>query len=174
VVRELLSGEGSTRLEGAAAIDVPALLDREYRLNLYSFTQVSGTYQGCLGACVSLADLHQLAANSSSSHAHTQGLTHARVTFKNEATGEFTFYEVRLTSSRPAPIGRLSLECPVRNQTSACISITNPLSVPVALKATISNKQVRKRALVLQPCDTQHQQLSRLHRPPHTHTHACR
>lgn len=42
VTKELLAGEASTRLEGAAAIDVPALLDREYRLNLYSYTQVRG------------------------------------------------------------------------------------------------------------------------------------
>lgn len=40
VIKELLVGEASTRLEGAGAIDVPALLDREYRLNLYSYTQV--------------------------------------------------------------------------------------------------------------------------------------
>jgi len=41
VIKELLTGEPSTRLEGAGAIDVPALLDREYRLNMYSFTQVT-------------------------------------------------------------------------------------------------------------------------------------
>lgn len=40
VIKELLAGETSTRLEGAGAIDVPALLDREYRLNLFSYTQV--------------------------------------------------------------------------------------------------------------------------------------
>lgn len=40
VIKELLSGEASTRLEGAGAIDVPALLGREYRLNMYSYTQV--------------------------------------------------------------------------------------------------------------------------------------
>lgn len=40
VIKELLVGEPSTRLEGASAIDVPALLDREYRLNMYSYTQV--------------------------------------------------------------------------------------------------------------------------------------
>jgi hypothetical protein len=40
VIKELLAGEQSTRLEGAGAIDLPALLDREYRLNMYSYTQV--------------------------------------------------------------------------------------------------------------------------------------
>jgi hypothetical protein len=72
-----------------------------------------------------------------------QGLVHARITFKNEASGEYTFYEVKLTSTGPAPMGCLSLECPVRNQTSATVSITNPLTVPVTLKPSISSKQVR-------------------------------
>jgi hypothetical protein len=71
-----------------------------------------------------------------------QGLTHARITFLNEASGEYTFHEVKLTSTPPAPMGRLSLECPVRNQTSAAITLTNPLAVPVPLRATISSKQV--------------------------------
>ena len=72
----------------------------------------------------------------------SQGLVHARITFKNEASGEYTFFEVKLTSSAPAPMGRLSLECPVRNQTSATVNISNPLSVPVTLKPSISSKQV--------------------------------
>lgn len=40
MIKELLVGEPSTSLEGAGAIDVPALLDREYRLNMYSYTKV--------------------------------------------------------------------------------------------------------------------------------------
>lgn len=67
---------------------------------------------------------------------------HARITFKNEVSGEYTFFEVKLTSTAPAPMGRLSLECPVRNQTSATVNISNPLSVPVTLKPSISSKQV--------------------------------
>lgn len=39
VVKELLAGEPSTRLDGAAAIDVPALSEREYKLGMYSYTQ---------------------------------------------------------------------------------------------------------------------------------------
>lgn len=73
----------------------------------------------------------------------SQGLVRARITFNNEASGEYTFYEVKLTSTAPAPMGCLSLQCPVRNQTSATVSITNPLTVPVTLKPSISSKQVR-------------------------------
>jgi hypothetical protein len=67
---------------------------------------------------------------------------HAHITFKNESSAEYTFYEVKLTSTAPAPMGRLSLECPVRNQTSTTVSITNPLTVPVTLKPSITSKQV--------------------------------
>ena len=74
--------------------------------------------------------------------AAAQGLVHARITFKNESSGEYTYYELKLTSTAPAPMGRLSLECPVRKQTSTSISITNPLAVPVTLRPTVTSKQV--------------------------------
>lgn len=41
VIKELLVGEASTRLEGPTAIDVPALTDRDYKLSVYSFNTVS-------------------------------------------------------------------------------------------------------------------------------------
>lgn len=72
-----------------------------------------------------------------------QGLTHARVTFLVEASGEYTYYELKLTSGAPAPVGQLALECPVRSQTGASISITNPLAAPVTLQPTITSKQAR-------------------------------
>lgn len=109
VIKELLVGEASTRLDGATAIDVPALCDREYKLSVYSYTQ---------------------------------GLTHARITFKNETTGEYTYYELKLSSSAPAPVSQLALECPVRCATSSTISVTNPMSTPVTMKPTVTSKQV--------------------------------
>ncbi|WIA13448.1 hypothetical protein OEZ85_007028 [Tetradesmus obliquus] len=109
VIKELLVGEASTRLEGPTAIDVPALTDRDYKLSVYSYTT---------------------------------GLTHARITFKNEATGEYTFYELKLTSSAPAPMGQLVMECPCFSKTSTTISITNPLATQVPLKFSCTSKQV--------------------------------
>jgi len=64
-----------------------------------------------------------------------QGMTHARVTFKAEDTGEDTFYELKLTSGAPEPLGQLVLECPVRSQTSTSISVSNPLTVPSCCEA---------------------------------------
>lgn len=71
-----------------------------------------------------------------------QSVTHARITFKNEATGEYTFYELKYSAAAPAPQGNLMLECPVRTVTSTRISIANPLDTAVTLKSTISSKQV--------------------------------
>jgi len=75
----------------------------------------------------------------------TQGLTHARVTFTSESTGEYCYYELRYTSTAPAPRGTLDLECPVRTQTAARVQIANPLGVDVVLKvAVVGSKQVRR------------------------------
>lgn len=110
VIKELLVGEASTRLEGASAVDVPALCDRDYKLGVYSYTQ---------------------------------GHVHIRITFKNEVTGEYTFYDLKLSSSAPAPVGTLTMECPVRCVTYTQISIANPLSVPITMKPNITSRQVK-------------------------------
>ncbi len=64
------------------------------------------------------------------------------MTFKNETSGEYSFYELKYTATPPAPCGTLSLECPVRTQTSTKITLTNPLASDVTLKPSISSKQV--------------------------------
>ena len=51
-------------------------------------------------------------------YSYTASTTLANVTFRNEDTGEFTFYELKFTAGPPAPRGTLALECPVRTQTS--------------------------------------------------------
>jgi hypothetical protein len=45
VIKEMLAGDASTRLEGPTAIDVPALTDRDYKLSVYSYTTVSARAQ---------------------------------------------------------------------------------------------------------------------------------
>lgn len=72
-----------------------------------------------------------------------QGVTAATVTFKNESSGEYVYYELKFSCSAVAPRGALLLECPVRTQTSTKVSITNPLKSDIAMKANINNKQVR-------------------------------
>lgn len=85
-----------------------------------------------------------------------QGLTHARITFKDEVSGEYTYYELKLTSTAPAPVGQLVMECPCFSRTSSTISITNPMPVPVMLKQSCTNKQVRERAGSVEHDSTKH------------------
>ncbi len=75
-------------------------------------------------------------------HCLTTNPTVANVTFKNEASGEFCFYELKYTAGAPPPRGSLSLEAPVRTYASTKVSIRNPLDVDVTLSASCSNKQV--------------------------------
>lgn len=51
-------------------------------------------------------------------------------------------YELKLVASPPASRGTLSLECPVRTQTSCKVTVANPLPEDVTVKAASSNKQV--------------------------------
>lgn len=51
-------------------------------------------------------------------HSFTASNTQATVTFKNEATGEYTYYDLSFSAAAAPSRGTLSLECPVRTQTS--------------------------------------------------------
>lgn len=68
-------------------------------------------------------------------------MTHARVTFTSEATGEFLFYDVKYTAGTPAPRGALALECPVRTQTVARVMVANPLPTDIALRTSITGSR---------------------------------
>jgi hypothetical protein len=104
-----------------------------------------------------------------------QGLTHARVTFTSEATGEYMFYELRLTATPPAPRGTLALECPVRTQTSARVAIANPLAADVELQATITGSRQVRLATKGQPGGWQRERAQGRHTAlrPLTHCGAC-
>jgi hypothetical protein len=56
-------------------------------------------------------------------HCFTTAPTAATVTFKNEASGEYSFYELKYTAGAPPSRGTLSLECPVRTQTSTKVRL---------------------------------------------------
>ncbi|CAD7699389.1 unnamed protein product [Ostreobium quekettii] len=73
---------------------------------------------------------------------YTEGVTSARVSFTNESTGEYLFYELQLTAG-PAPVqGSIALECPVRTQTQNTIRILNPLESAVVMQGTSTDSQV--------------------------------
>ncbi|KAG2489301.1 hypothetical protein HYH03_012133 [Edaphochlamys debaryana] len=75
-------------------------------------------------------------------YSYTASTTNATVTFKNETSGEYLYYECKFVASAPSTRGTVALECPVRTQTSARVSVQNPLAEDVTVKASASNKQV--------------------------------
>lgn len=50
---------------------------------------------------------------------YTSSVTTCSVTFKNEETGEFTFYDLKLTAGAPAKQGSLVLESAVRGNAAS-------------------------------------------------------
>lgn len=57
----------------------------------------------------------------------TASTTSAVVRFTNEATQEYTFYELEFVAGPPPKQGVLALKCPVRTTTEARVAIRNPL-----------------------------------------------
>ncbi len=70
-------------------------------------------------------------------------MTAATVTFRNEDTQEFVFYELKFTASPAARQGTLTLEGPVRTVAAARVALHNPLEVPVTVRPTASHKLVK-------------------------------
>lgn len=59
--------------------------------------------------------------------AYTEGVTNARITFTNEVTGEYLFYELKLTATEAGVMDTLTLNCPVRQSVKQMITLENPL-----------------------------------------------
>ena len=74
---------------------------------------------------------------------HREGALKARVTFLNESTGEFMFYDVSFVSGPAKSRGTVSLAGPVRQLITRTVRVANPLSKDVVLAATCENARVR-------------------------------
>ena len=66
------------------------------------------------------------------------GSTTAKVTFQNEITGEYLFYNLSYEMQPPEVQGTIHREGPVRQYVSSTISITNPLETEVKLESRCS------------------------------------
>nr|XP_023421731.1 hydrocephalus-inducing protein homolog [Cavia porcellus] len=62
---------------------------------------------------------------------HKEGIYTAKVTFRNEATGEFLFYTVSFKVTPSGTIKTIKMTTPVRQSTSASIKLENPLPYSV-------------------------------------------
>ena len=79
-------------------------------------------------------------------YCYSEGTTAATVTFRNEATGEYSFYRLTFAAAPPAVLGTLVLESPVRVKTSQAVMLDNPLPSAVTMAVTCDNRQVGSKA----------------------------
>lgn len=77
-------------------------------------------------------------------HFHTliEGQTTGSITFQNQATGEYIFYNLAFTAGPAGLQGTLQLEGPVRSPVSQTVTISNPLQTEVVMAVACSSKQV--------------------------------
>ena len=79
-------------------------------------------------------------------YCYSEGTTVATVTFRNEATGEYSFYKLTFAAAPPAMLGTLVLESPVRVKTSQAVMLDNPLPSAVTMAVACDNRQVGSKA----------------------------
>ncbi|XP_059164892.1 hydrocephalus-inducing protein homolog isoform X11 [Physella acuta] len=64
-------------------------------------------------------------------YAYKEGQTILKVTFINEQTGEYQFYEVTFRATKPGTISTINLSTPVRQSIQYTITVDNPLNTQV-------------------------------------------
>ena len=75
-------------------------------------------------------------------YAHKEGTTKAKVTFKNEKTGEFQFYDVEFKVKEAGVLGTLALQTVVRESVVRTVSVSNPLAQPVTMQCTATSSSI--------------------------------
>ena len=72
----------------------------------------------------------------------TEGQTTGTVTFQNQITGEYIFYNLSFSAGPASLQGTVQLEGAVRSQVTQSIMISNPLQTEVVMSVGCSSKQV--------------------------------
>lgn len=72
----------------------------------------------------------------------TEGQTTATVTFQNQTSGEYIFYNLAFTAGPAKLQGTIRLEGPVRSRVTHPLTISNPLPSEVVMAVVCSSKQV--------------------------------
>ncbi|XP_051727085.1 hydrocephalus-inducing protein homolog [Ctenopharyngodon idella] len=73
---------------------------------------------------------------------YKEGQYNAKVTFKNEATGEFLFYNLNFKTTAPGLIDTIEMATRVRQITSGFVEVENPLLVDVSFSAECQNSDI--------------------------------
>ena len=64
------------------------------------------------------------------------------MTFTNEDSGEYLFYDVAATATEAGLMGELELRAPVRQRAATAVTVANPLDTAVSLTCECSHAQV--------------------------------
>ncbi|KAJ3416712.1 hypothetical protein HDV05_000542 [Chytridiales sp. JEL 0842] len=75
-------------------------------------------------------------------YSYKEGVTNAKIIFKNEQTQEFSFYNLAFKSTPPGVISTMEMSTTVRQLCSKEVTISNPLAIPVTFNAVCSNPDV--------------------------------
>lgn len=85
-------------------------------------------------------------------YAFKEGVTNAKVIFKNEQTQEFVHYNLNFKSTPPGVISTIEMSTNVRQLLSRDVIISNPLPTPVTFNASCSHPDVSViHSFVVQP-----------------------
>eukprot|EP01137_Pigoraptor_chileana_P033800 Opistho-2@25310 len=75
-------------------------------------------------------------------YAYKEGVTNARVVFRNEQTQEYLYYVVTFKATPPGVISMVDMTTPVRQSITRTLTLENPLSTPVQLTCSCSSTDV--------------------------------
>ncbi|XP_073706753.1 hydrocephalus-inducing protein homolog [Garra rufa] len=73
---------------------------------------------------------------------YKEGQYNAKVTFKNETTGEYLFYNLNFKATAPGVISTIEMATRVRQMTSGSVEVENPLLVDVSFSAECQNADI--------------------------------
>ncbi|XP_062403912.1 hydrocephalus-inducing protein homolog [Sardina pilchardus] len=86
---------------------------------------------------------------------YKEGTFHAKVTFRNEVTGEYLFYLLSFKATAPGVISTIEMVTPVRQVTSASVRVENPLSVSLYFTVECRSPDVSMPSQLSVPAMTQ-------------------
>ncbi|XP_046359897.2 hydrocephalus-inducing protein homolog isoform X3 [Haliotis rufescens] len=75
-------------------------------------------------------------------YAFREGTTTLKVTFVNEQTSEYQYYEVTFRATKPGVLSSIDLSTPVRQSVHHTVKIDNPLTYPVTFSVTCNIPEV--------------------------------
>ncbi|XP_076848184.1 hydrocephalus-inducing protein homolog isoform X3 [Brachyhypopomus gauderio] len=73
---------------------------------------------------------------------YKEGQYHAKVTFKNETTGEYLFYLLNFKATPPGVISTIEMVTAARQTTSACVKVDNPLPMSLVFSTECRSMDV--------------------------------